>query len=52
MIFGWDLARAGADQTVVTRVEPQVEAVTAETSGTANPEPWMLDIGWGGNQQS
>jgi HK97 family phage portal protein len=50
MIFGWDLARAGADQTVVTRVEPQVEAVTAETSGTANPEPWMLDIGWGGSR--
>ena len=49
-VFGWDLARAGADETVVTRVEPSVTAAAAETSGTAKPEAWLQDIGWGGSR--
>lgn len=31
------------------REEPPMTAA-AETSGTAHPEPWMLDLGWGGSR--
>jgi len=48
--LGLDISRAGQAQPVSDRVEPPVMAAVAETSGTANPAPWLADIGWGGSR--
>ena len=48
--LGLDISRAGQAQPVADRVEPTVTAAAAETSGTANPAPWLTDIGWGGSR--
>ena len=49
MVLGMEITRAGASVPSQARVEPPVmAAAAAETSGTATPQPWMTEIGWGG----
>lgn len=52
-LLGLEISRAGASVPARARVEPPVMASAAEveTSGTANPQPWMTEIGWGGGSK-
>lgn len=48
-LFGLEISRAGRAALPVTeRVEPPVMAAV-ETSGTAQPQAWLTEIGWGGD---
>ncbi|MCG7626161.1 phage portal protein [Epibacterium sp. Ofav1-8] len=48
--LGLEISRAGASVPAQARVEPPVlaAAAEAETSGTATPQQWITEIGWGG----
>lgn len=47
-LLGLEITRGrAATAPAAARVEPPVMAVAAETSGTASPQPWMTEIGWG-----
>ncbi|MFP3384411.1 phage portal protein [Tritonibacter sp. SIMBA_163] len=52
-LLGLEISRAGASVPARARVEPPVMASAAEveTSGTANPQPRMTEIGWGGGSK-
>lgn len=52
-LLGLEISRAGPSVPAQARVEPPVMASVAEveTSGTANPQPWMTETGWGGGSK-